>query len=76
MSARQTPCVLVVEDEGAQREVLKYNLEAEGFGSIATEIVPDQTFFYAEDEHQQYLHKNPHGYCPIHATGVKCGPRD
>ncbi|NTS21685.1 peptide-methionine (S)-S-oxide reductase, partial [Bacteroides fragilis] len=27
----------------------------------------------AEDEHQQYLHKNPHGYCPHHSTGVKCG---
>ena len=58
------------------RAEFQANLASEGFGSIATEIVPDQTFFYAEDEHQQYLHKNPHGYCPIHATGVKCGPRD
>lgn len=58
------------------RAEFQANLGAEGFGTIATEIVPNQKFFYAEDEHQQYLHKNPHGYCPIHATGVKCGPRD
>lgn len=45
-----------------------------GYGEITTEITPGQTFYYAEDEHQQYLHKNPNGYCPNHATGVKCGP--
>lgn len=44
-----------------------------GYGEITTQIVPDQRFYYAEEEHQQYLHKNPNGYCPNHATGVKCG---
>lgn len=57
------------------RAEFQKNLDAEGFGPIATEILTGQEFFYAEDEHQQYLHKNPNGYCPIHATGVKCGPR-
>lgn len=46
-----------------------------GYGTISTEITPGQHFYYAELEHQQYLHKNPDGYCPNHATGVKCGPR-
>ncbi|CAL8976543.1 Peptide methionine sulfoxide reductase MsrA [Tessaracoccus sp. O5.2] len=51
------------------------NLSAAGFGEITTEIRSGQTFYFAEVEHQQYLHKNPHGYCPVHATGVACGPR-
>lgn len=41
-----------------------------GFGEITTEIVDGGEFFFAEAYHQQYLDKNPHGYCPIHATGV------
>ena len=49
-----------------------------GFGDTTTEVVvlseTDAGEYYrAEDEHQQYLHKNPHGYCPHHSTGVKCG---
>lgn len=47
-----------------------------GFGDLTTEVAPGGEFFYAEDYHQQYLVKNPAGYCPIHATGVKCGPAD
>lgn len=43
-----------------------------GYGQIATEIVDSSTFYYAEPHHQQYLSKNPDGYCPIHATGVRC----
>ena len=39
---------------------------------ITTEIAPVGEFFYAEDYHQQYLDKNPFGYCPVHATGVTC----
>ena len=50
-------------------------LTAAGYGTIATEISPGRQFYYAEVEHQQYLHKNPDGYCPNHATGVRCGPR-
>jgi peptide-methionine (S)-S-oxide reductase len=43
-----------------------------GYGKITTEIRSAPDFYYAEDYHQQYLDKNPHGYCPIHATGVTC----
>eukprot|EP01133_Synstelium_polycarpum_P022778 gene22778-27324_t len=43
-----------------------------GYGAITTEIGPLRDFFYAEDYHQQYLAKNPGGYCPVHATGVSC----
>ena len=43
-----------------------------GFGSITTEIVEAGPFFFAEDYHQQYLHKNPGGYCGLGGTGVSC----
>jgi peptide-methionine (S)-S-oxide reductase len=48
--------------------------ERSGFGRITTEVKPLPNFFYAEDYHQQYLDKNPFGYCPVHATGVTCNP--
>ena len=47
-------------------------LNASGFGRISTEIAPLEQFFYAEDYHQQYLAKNPAGYCGIGGTGVSC----
>ena len=47
-------------------------LQTKGFGSIATEIGQDMVFYYAEDYHQQYLHKNPNGYCGLRGTGVEC----
>jgi peptide-methionine (S)-S-oxide reductase len=47
-------------------------LELEGFGPITTEIAPAPEFYYAEDDHQQYLAKNPDGYCGIGGTGVSC----
>jgi peptide-methionine (S)-S-oxide reductase len=43
-----------------------------GYGAITTEIAPLGHFYYAEEYHQQYLAKNPSGYCPVHATGVSC----
>jgi peptide-methionine (S)-S-oxide reductase len=43
-----------------------------GFGEISTEIKSEQPFYYAEDYHQQYLAKNPNGYCGIGGTGVSC----
>jgi peptide-methionine (S)-S-oxide reductase len=43
-----------------------------GFGDITTEIKPLGDFFYAEPYHQQYLAKNPNGYCGIGGTGVSC----
>jgi len=42
-----------------------------GYGQIATEIRRADTFYFAEEYHQQYLAKVPNGYCPVHATGVK-----
>lgn len=47
-------------------------LSAKGFGTITTEILPATEFFYAEDYHQQYLAKNPSGYCGLSGTGVSC----
>lgn len=45
-------------------------LSAAGLGEITTEILPVQAFYYAEPYHQQYLHKNPNGYCGLGGTGV------
>lgn len=47
-------------------------LKAQNLGQITTEIKKDQTFYYAEDYHQQYLRKNPNGYCGLQGTGVSC----
>jgi len=47
-------------------------LAAKGFGSITTEILDAPTFYYAEGYHQQYLAKNPGGYCGLGGTGVNC----
>ena len=47
-------------------------LAAEGLGTITTEIATAGPFFYAEDYHQQYLHKVPNGYCGLRGTGVAC----
>lgn len=47
-------------------------LKAKGFGAITTEVRADPPFYYAEDYHQQYLAKNPAGYCGIGGTGVTC----
>jgi peptide-methionine (S)-S-oxide reductase len=47
-------------------------LSAKGFGPITTEIVDAPPFYYAEDYHQQYLAKNPDGYCGLGGTGVSC----
>jgi peptide-methionine (S)-S-oxide reductase len=47
-------------------------LRGSGFSEITTEIAPGGAFYYAEDYHQQYLHKNPWGYCGLGGTGVSC----
>ena len=47
-------------------------LTSAGYGDITTEILPAPTFYFAEDYHQQYLHKNPAGYCGMGGTGVVC----
>jgi peptide-methionine (S)-S-oxide reductase len=57
----------------AARDTMQTALTAAGFGPITTEITPAREFFFAEGYHQQYLDANPGGYCPVHATGVRCG---
>ncbi|GAA1427559.1 peptide-methionine (S)-S-oxide reductase MsrA [Microlunatus lacustris] len=54
------------------RDDFQVEFTRSGFGQITTEIKPAPEFYYAEDYHQQYLDKNPGGYCPVHATGVTC----
>jgi peptide-methionine (S)-S-oxide reductase len=56
----------------ASRAAFQQQLTAAGYGPITTEIVPAPEFFYAEDYHQQYLAKNPDGYCGLGGTGVSC----
>ena len=56
----------------ASREMFQKQLDASGFSTITTEIREAPTFFYAEDYHQQYLAKNPGGYCGLGGTGVSC----
>ncbi len=56
----------------ASRAVYEAGLQAAGFGPITTQIAPDPGYNYAELYHQQYLAKNPDGYCGIGGTGVSC----
>jgi peptide-methionine (S)-S-oxide reductase len=56
----------------ASRAAYQKSLSAAGHGPITTEIAPAADFYFAEDYHQQYLHKNPDGYCGIGGTGVSC----
>ncbi|MEI6097981.1 MAG: peptide-methionine (S)-S-oxide reductase MsrA [Alphaproteobacteria bacterium] len=56
----------------ASKVLYQAALTAKGYGTITTEIVPVPTFYFAEDYHQQYLAKNPSGYCGIGGTGVSC----
>ena len=54
------------------QDLYQAELTAAGHGPITTEILPLDTFYYAEDYHQQYLAKNPGGYCGIGGTGISC----
>jgi len=56
----------------ASRDRYEEALKRSRLGSITTEIKPAGEFYYAEDYHQQYLGKNPHGYCGLGGTGVSC----
>jgi peptide-methionine (S)-S-oxide reductase len=56
----------------ASRDRYQEALTAAGRGEISTEILPASEFYYAEDYHQQYLAKNPSGYCGLGGTGVTC----
>ena len=56
----------------ASRDRYQSSLAGRGFGAITTEVIAAPEFFYAEDYHQQYLAKNPNGYCGLGGTGVSC----
>ena len=56
----------------ASRDAYQKQLAASRFGPITTELLPAPEFYYAEDYHQQYLAKNPGGYCGLGGTGVSC----
>lgn len=56
----------------ASRDAFAPRLQAGGYGAITTEILDAPKFYFAEGYHQQYLHKNPDGYCGIGGTGVTC----
>jgi peptide-methionine (S)-S-oxide reductase len=56
----------------ASRDAFQKELARAGFGAIVTEIAEAGEFYFAEDYHQQYLAKNPGGYCGLSGTGVAC----
>ncbi len=56
----------------ASRDAYQAALTARGYGAITTQIAPAGPFYFAEDYHQQYLAKNPNGYCGLGGTGVTC----
>jgi peptide-methionine (S)-S-oxide reductase len=66
----------VDEDQAAavarSQAMFQSKLAEAGYGEITTEVAPAPAFFYAEDYHQQYLAKNPNGYCGLGGTGVSC----
>ncbi len=67
-------CNSVSQLEAAQQSAgqVQEQLSALGFGAITTEIQMAPTFYYAEEYHQQYLAKNPGGYCGLRGTGISC----
>ena len=56
----------------ASQEDYQRSLSGHGYGTISTEVIDAPPFYYAEDYHQQYLAKNPRGYCGLGGTGVSC----
>lgn len=60
------------EEAESSKKIYENLLQEKGYGKIVTEIKPATEFYYAEDYHQQYLHKNPDGYCGLGGTGVTC----
>src|SRR5688500_12718242 len=62
------------QDESARDVAAEYSaaLQAKSLDPVTTQIKPAGPFYYAEDYHQQYLHKNPNGYCGLKGTGVSC----
>lgn len=62
-----------LEAANASANAVQKQLTDLGFGAITSEIIAAPTFYYAEDYHQQYLAKNPAGYCGLRGTGISCG---
>ncbi|MGB6116648.1 MAG: peptide-methionine (S)-S-oxide reductase MsrA [Mesorhizobium sp.] len=71
-SAIYTTTDAQLEQVLASRDAYQDALKSAGRDSITTEIGPAPVFYYAEDYHQQYLDKNPNGYCGLRGTGVSC----
>ena len=67
-------CVSAAQKQAveASRDRFQTGLSQAGYGAITTEIIDALVFYYAEDYHQQYLGKNPNGYCGMGGTGVAC----
>jgi peptide-methionine (S)-S-oxide reductase len=61
-----------LDDAQASAKAYQHALAEGGYGAITTEIKTAPEFYYAEDYHQQYLAKNPNGYCGLGGTGVSC----
>ncbi len=61
-----------LEEAEASRKLYESALQGAGYGEVTTEIAKAGPFYYAEEYHQQYLHKNPAGYCGLGGTGVTC----
>jgi peptide-methionine (S)-S-oxide reductase len=77
MGTQYRSAIYAYDDEQAReaeasRAAYQTELERAGHGRITTEIASAPEFFFAEDYHQQYLHKNPDGYCGLGGTGVSC----
>jgi peptide-methionine (S)-S-oxide reductase len=71
-SAIYTTTPAQADAAAASRTAYQEALKAAGLGEITTEIAPAGEFYFAEDYHQQYLAKNPNGYCGVGGTGVSC----
>ncbi|MES9858703.1 MAG: peptide-methionine (S)-S-oxide reductase MsrA [Sedimenticola sp.] len=67
-------CYSAAQRAAAEASMIAYQraLHSKGLGEITTEVLDAPTFYYAEDYHQQYLAKNPGGYCGLGGTGVNC----
>jgi len=71
-SAIYTASDAQAEAAEASRRAYQTVLQGAGYGEITTEIAPAPAFYYAEDYHQQYLARNPNGYCGLGGTGLSC----
>ncbi len=71
-SAIYTTSPQQAEQAQASKAAYEISLDAKGMGPITTEILPAPTFYFAESHHQQYLKRNPGGYCNLAGTGVSC----